>query len=874
MKTCIAFLLLTTLAFAGSEKQDIRIDESCSIRLIDPLQFQLGWLAPPWCFGDHPTARDIWSVLDQTPAIDNERYDVAGENSTVQAASFTRGSSGAANLWFYDGLEVTDPVAAGATGTYFDYNVMSDLTILTGGAAPDTQAGGAVVRIVTRTAGEKWSGNASLQYTGDSLQSDNTPPDFEDTGFPSTGTLDSYLDYGFDAGGSILHQRLFAWGAFQRIEIKRTLQPSILQDSTLKNLTLKTRWQPSMQHGFEFEYFKSDKTVDQRWDNPTLQLAPVTLRHQRESDTILPGILRAQYSWTPSDRWLLDALFGYVGNGFSLTSLGGTDVPVIFLSAIPRYEDTYISHDPIDRASYQFSINASRGGKIRSMDHDWKFGFDYRTSSITSQSSYGNGTLIVDLYQTTPQGPLTSGYVYAQRPIFYKAKLDRTSFYAEDSVHWNRLAFEVGLRFDHQSGKNQPTTLPAVPGYEDLVPAFQFDGKAPTLSFNNLSPRLHASFDLTGDGKTILQGGYARYFDPLLATAVTFVNPTAFTSGAVFSYEDRNGDRTITRDELTGGPSYYGDFCTELIDDVICPSRKFDPSLRNSHASEWIVGAERELPFDAVVQANYMHRKYEDFYSGIPEGATSSDFIPVGNFTGNTVLGVFNVPLYSFAGSTAVHVLTNVPDYSQEYNGFDLTVRKKSGKYAEFSAGLVLQKQKAHYASPEGLAFQIDAGGLPGSVEPLNPTNLPFLNNQPFAYSSSQNGVYPFSEWQFKWTGTAHLPALIDVGAFVRYQQGYPYVLFASIRNCGLESCSGGSQLVLVEPFGSRRYDNLFSMDVHVERPLDLGYGRLTAQLDIFNITNTSTVTQRDRLITSAFLNRVIDHVAPRVFRLGVRLAF
>ena len=99
-------------------------------------------------------------------------------------------------------------------------------------------------------------------------------------------------------------------------------------------------------------------------------------------------------------------------------------------------------------------------------------------------------------------------------------------------------------------------------------------------------------------------------------------------------------------------------------------------------------------------------------------------------------------------------------------------------------AGLTLQRQKANYNGAQSHAFYIGDGGLTGQTFPFDPTNLHFLDGQPYAFApggSGKSGVYPYSEWQLKLSGVYQFPGDFSVGAFARYQQGYPYVLFATI---------------------------------------------------------------------------------------------
>jgi hypothetical protein len=69
-----------------------------------------------------PSGRDPWVILDQTPGIDNDRYNVAGSESGQQSRFFARGSSDNNNQFNVDGINETDPVSIGASSQYFDFD--------------------------------------------------------------------------------------------------------------------------------------------------------------------------------------------------------------------------------------------------------------------------------------------------------------------------------------------------------------------------------------------------------------------------------------------------------------------------------------------------------------------------------------------------------------------------------------------------------------------------------------------------------------------------------------------------------------------------------------------------------------------------------
>ena len=71
---------------------------------------------------DVPSARDPWTIIDQTVGIDSDRYNVAGSESGQQASFIARGGNDDNTIWNYDGVNATDPQALGGSPTYFDFD--------------------------------------------------------------------------------------------------------------------------------------------------------------------------------------------------------------------------------------------------------------------------------------------------------------------------------------------------------------------------------------------------------------------------------------------------------------------------------------------------------------------------------------------------------------------------------------------------------------------------------------------------------------------------------------------------------------------------------------------------------------------------------
>jgi hypothetical protein len=78
-----------------------------------------------------------------------------------------------------------------------------------------------------------------------------------------------------------------------------------------------------------------------------------------------------------------------------------------------------------------------------------------------------------------------------------------------------------------------------------------------------------------------------------------------------------------------------------------------------------------------------------------------------------------------------------------------------------------------------------------------------------------------------------------------------------------------------VEPFGSRRLDNKFTLDLRVEKGIKMGiYGRITATVDFFNVTNENAVLRRNQNLTASNFYQIQEVISPRTMRFGLRFSY
>ena len=145
-----------------------------------------------------------------------------------------------ANNFLMDGQEINDVGIAGQAFQPAIPDIFNTVTVFTNSASAEYgRGGGGIVNLVTKSGTNRYHGSVFERYTGSGLNS--IPGDFRGSDFVKTRF--NQHSYGFTAGGRILRDKLFAFGAaqWQRFYGQETPGVNLLPDAagyaTLQTIT-------------------------------------------------------------------------------------------------------------------------------------------------------------------------------------------------------------------------------------------------------------------------------------------------------------------------------------------------------------------------------------------------------------------------------------------------------------------------------------------------------------------------------------------------------------------------------------------------------------------------------------------------------------
>jgi hypothetical protein len=561
-----------------------------------------------------PTARDPWTVIQLAPSVMVDRENIGGNESGQQSGFIARGDTsgarvsgnqGANNIWAVDGIDITDPAALGGSALYYDFDMFEEFNVTVGGAADVTvQTGGIALNMVTRRGGNRMSLAGRFYLTDGFFQSENMTDELRAQGVLDTNKIQNIKDFGFNAGGPIIKDKLWWWGAYgvQNIFVwtlpSRTgigvVTPAAQSKSDLNNYNFKLNAQILPNNRFEALITSGAKEMLGRNASPSKPEGD----YQKGKYYWGSPIIKLQDEHVFGNNFFVSLKYSFNDAGFGWRPVPDPNVanPIVYDLTLAKYVPwqsgmiaSWSSYG-VSRPRNNYQVQGSYfNDTLLNASHEFKFGAEYshkEQSTNSTGTGYIQGFLTYRNYNsvqldTNYDGERTvaemAGWqrLYIPRLSGSASVAQQFAAYVQDTIVKGRFTLTLGLRYDKQwSSQGAYTRLAAPvdqPAWQsafsseasaiidaaipnvDVEPvkgsANVLDGENRPYQWNVLSPRIGLTWDIFGDGKTVARLALSQYGD-IMGVGWYTVSPTG-TGGSFYPWWfDGNADSKVDWNEL------------------------------------------------------------------------------------------------------------------------------------------------------------------------------------------------------------------------------------------------------------------------------------------------------------------------------------
>jgi len=827
-----------------------------------------------------PQSKDPWALLKTVPGVIVDRVNVGGNESGQQSGFVGKGSLFSDTMWNLDGVVITDTTSGGASSSYFDFDAFDQVAVNTGGNDLKVQTGGIGINFVTRRGTNAFKGSAKLTYDNGSLESTNLPDSLASDsrlgGADKANHTDSIRDWGFDVGGPILKDKLWFWASYGNNDIKIVRLNQTFDETILKNTNAKVNWSATKKDEFSFFYFNCAKEKLGRSPGQAGTEDDSFLWNQGnfypEDGLLHPlhGLWKLEDNHSFGPNLFVSGKYAWYGWGYGFAPRGGADKDGgINADTDHAYGSwfTYTARKPwhiVDVSGSAFK--ASAGGS-----HEFKFGFGYRRNPNHSTTRWSGSEVVAHV------NPGNDNFALAYRARVVNFIGENYDAYVGDTFSRGRLTVNGGIRWDRQMASNEASVAPANTAFPDLLPTLSFDGNSPSITWNDVSPRVGATFALDESRKTVARASYANYAGQLNPFEVTSASPVgAYYTFIAYRWVDTNRDGLAQKNEILTnlGPQYSN---------AINPANPTSVSSPNTIASDYhanrdnelIFGVDREVIPNLAVGAAYTYRRTNDWPTWNPRiGMTSADYVAVATPSGNNRNAVVFAPNAAKIDATGGgRILENRPDYHSQYQGLELTMTKRLSKkwmariafslndWQEFLDGPGAVQNPTRTDSTNSASFgngtlsgaQVDGGQI-----------------APRSSGSGKGDIFYNARWQLNANGFYQLPAGFEVGANLFGRQGYVQPLIFQVSAGG----DGNVRALATPGLDDVRYPNLWDLDLRIAKTITVSKVRFLLSGDLFNALNAGTVLAQNRNLASGAFRTINEIISPRILRVGAKFQF
>jgi hypothetical protein len=849
--------LRATLGVAGVAEQ---VTVQAETPAIDPKRIAISTNVTMDELEKVPSSRDPWVVLQTVPGVIVDRVNVGGSESGQQSNYTAKGADFGDNTWHIDGIPITDMTALGSSPTYYDFDMFQEIQVSTGGANAQAATPGVQLNFVLRTGTNDPRGSARVFFANESMQSDNLDEDLTAVAGPSGkgNRTDQYSDYGFELGGPLVRDKWWAWGSWGKTDVRILTINDLIDRTILENTAFKTNAQFSDAVRANFTFFSGNKKKFGRDASPLV--APESTVDQDGPTKTYKG----EMNWIPSGNLFVTARGAYVDAPFSLEPKGGRTTQVFIDSNGLQSGSTYYLETDRPQKTINVDANWFRGR------HEVRFGGAWRRVNDRTNFSWGGGVINIEVPSLGPDGYIPVIY----RPFIQENVADYNHVYASDTITWDRVTLNLGLRFDHTSNWVKEGDVPAHQLVPDLLPAYTSPALNDVVTWNTLSPRVGVNYALDEGRKTIVRASYASFASQLNVTTAGTVAASSYGYAYYIAF-DSNANGRIEREEIE--PGAIGAVGLD-VDNPTTTVNTIDRDLKAPRSHEIVIGADREIMPNVAVSGSFTWRRFNDVLwpsTLLPLiGVTSADYFEDGRLIGNTPqTGAYDVPYYALDPAVAPvgggTITENREGYQRTFKGFELSATKRLANRWMARLGFSWNNEREYFTDPSR-----------SIQDPTSRRQMPQIDGGVVTRATSGSGksqVYLIvPKYQLIANGFWQGPWDIGIGANLLTRQGYgqPYHVNDVVTSDPVRTFK---DVLVINDLDDNRLPTVTSFDLRFEKEIPLQRTRLVFDVDLFNVFNASTVLGRQYDVeatgTRGF-DSVLEIMNPRIVRLGLRVKF
>jgi Carboxypeptidase regulatory-like domain/TonB-dependent Receptor Plug Domain len=345
-----------------------------------------------------------------------------------------------------------------------------------------------------------------------------------------------------------------------------------------------------------------------------------------------------------------------------------------------------------EQRTYQYTDNftINRGSHIIKMGFEW-----YHLEADSFFDNNVRSTLSFTNFAAFASGQLSTYTQNFGNSVRQNRVENAFSFIQDDWKATRRLTINVGLRVEFAGGPTEVNGLISNLNLNDHS-AFGAAGSGPLglmqtgkPSFNShytWGPRFGFAYRLTGDGKTVIRGGYGIAYDFVFLNPITnqrFLPPLIYSGSltGVSSFTGGNSYANILAGTADLQKSLAGSVgqLNPTFKNFGAISPAIDPNLNNPQVQQWSLGIERELAGDLVVKAGYVATKGTYLQRTRPINLIAAPPAPATSFADEQArLSQFTSAVAGLSGNTTLAFSNR---YDPRYNAVNLVESSANSSY-------------------------------------------------------------------------------------------------------------------------------------------------------------------------------------------------